>query len=473
MGHSPRKIFSSVVVNEEFDDWCKGFMGCGQHLSRSGNTYKIFFNYSYPDYNTDSATMITFFEDVINRRIQETSNFLNAKIRAIEAKIDRVRGKPRKGKRNNVSRLIDQANRFRRRLDQLDEITAAQVTSGAKKILYGAIVEAHLKVDTIMRKMTKVTKSDVSASAPLADTTRNSYKMLAKELFVHPLSDLVSDFWVCLIQLHAPEPVSGYEGSYFIPGYSGVVAATLATEWGLVEAERDCVNMFNILGVPLRPLDWENTIETLSIFSYYSGRAFVYLQCLAVKDDATQTDPEFDASDPEYIAWIAPMGVPPDVSLAPLLRCNSAAATPGFLKLETPAANKLSILYVDVNDTAWTWLPDTSKVLNDFKNIAAITSGDWCGPLSAALATGYVCGRAAGKASASDWNATAQSFLSKHFNGKMPKTPALCHPLADDKIPFKVEDGCYIVKTLHSDTTPVNMETRQYALAHLAIGGKR
>jgi hypothetical protein len=162
---------------------------------------------------------------------------------------------------------------------------------------------------------------------------------------------------------------------------------------------------------------------------------------ISMLDDTDYSHHDFD----ETTAMYGPqcMGMVPELKFGSLFRPVSATAKPGLLKLQTPAANKLSIYSGIASTATWTEYPDTSSGFDFLRMVAdrrSVISRD----IWALINIGSIDFAAPIFDGEGSWDSECTWNLALLASGHVPKTRALAPVLEDKSVPIPMRDVGYI-----------------------------
>jgi hypothetical protein len=352
----------------------------------------------------------------------------------------------------------------------LEEATSTAITSLAKTILYGTQVIVQLRLDYLIRKMTKIAQSDVTVTSPFLTTTRAGYEASCKDIYIHPMSYILARAYTTLIQLSGPERRSGKLGSYFCPCAKSYSQATLDALLASLQAEMAGANLANILGTPFRPLPLREirNVDVVGLFSAMGWLISIFLPC---RDDAGFSGDAFNETTPTNIWWHQAMGVPEELPLACMYRDTSAAGTPGFVTTVAAAANKINISYCKWDGTAWVPAPDNEITWDFFRNVATRRGTTVTGPFTTDANPRNVY-HASGFTSTAAWTAALIEYCADRWNGVYEKSIAPVDVVLEDDVAIEAVDGSYCTIRYNTEDDPKDNDPINRAeVARMVKGG--
>lgn len=396
----------------------------------------------WAELSADNAEAILLYEQVIEQYLKQVVSKWRYKAQLLERQIEKIESEirplmPGEEKAKVVlSNLVRKWGRIMTKIDAIDDVSAAEITSGATIVHYGSQLMATLKHDTIIRMLTAVTPDDTEQNSPFLPDTRAGLKLRCIDgtISLPPICDIIADVWASLIQLRASEQNAGIsdgDWAYLCPTAKSFTATEFEALLALIQVEVEGFRLFSKLGTPCMPVDWKNDVDTINVYSCFSARGSVILQCIPMRDDTNTTHHEFNENQPAYIHWNQAIGLSHDLDIMPLFRIPAATATPGFVAIQEASATRLALLVAYQDDTGLFQYADTGVAHDYIQNVAANQARNWVGflnskhPMCVYKANDYL--------SADQWNANLVQYLSNpaRFAGFELKSPALGRVMKD------------------------------------------
>lgn len=204
-------------------------------------------------------------------------------------------------------------------------------------------------------------RDDATPGSPLKLSTLESLLSSIKEVRVPPLAMAIAEIYTRAIQTWGSEPDTGYENGYFIPSFITKDHEDLEDQVDLVNSHSQAGLFANYMNAPLLkfPIRWVKTLHEvpyMSDFAQHIARALPIIKRTA-GPAYTLYDTEYKTGEPTYAYWNQHVGMSVLHYASVFFRDtdNAGATKPAFVTSQEPAADdKLSILYAEVQDSAFT-----------------------------------------------------------------------------------------------------------------------